>query len=72
MQVSLKNIHNLVDVERGMERGGAEVNPESHQRMWCFWGHLADRKIMEGKVGWLAELEPLSHSVQDEELILFC
>ena len=54
MQVSLKNIHNLVDVERGMERGGAEVNPESHQQMWCFWGHLADRKIMEGKVGWLA------------------
>ena len=27
MQVSLKTLHALVDVERGAERGGAEVDP---------------------------------------------
>ena len=29
MQISLKTLHALVDVERGAERGGSEVNPES-------------------------------------------
>ena len=29
MQVSLEGLHDLVDVECGAERGGAEVNPES-------------------------------------------
>ena len=33
VQVSLKTIHALVDVGRGAERGGAEVNPESQQRL---------------------------------------
>ena len=27
---------------------------------------------MEGKVGWSAEVEPLFHSGQDDERILFC
>ena len=31
VQVSLKTLHALVDVERGVERGGVEVNPESQQ-----------------------------------------
>ena len=65
-------LHALVDVERGAERGGAEVNPKSQQQLSCLWGHLADSKIVEGKVSWSVEVEPLFHSGQDDERILFC
>ena len=33
MQVSLETLHARVDIERWEERGGAEVNPESQQRL---------------------------------------
>ena len=33
MQVSLETLHALVGVERGAERGGEEVDPESQQRL---------------------------------------
>ena len=61
-----------MNVECGVERGGVEVNPDSQQRLWCFWDHLADHKIVEGKVDGLAEVEPLFNSNHDDELILFC
>ena len=32
MQVSLETLHALVNVESGVERGGAEVNPEFQQQ----------------------------------------
>ena len=72
MQVSLEMLHALVDVERGADRGGAEVNPKFHYRLYCFWGNLANHEIVEVKVVGSAEVEPIFYIGQDEEHLLFC
>ena len=33
MEVSLKTVHAFMNIERGAERGGAEVDPEAQNRL---------------------------------------